>query len=157
MHEDKKLKKAVFLISVILFILSLTQKSFCTTSECSDSIMVLLLGWGAIFSDAAGMAWYANPLLFVAWFMLNKNLKLSMALSAVAGLLSLSFLMFDYITDNEGGQEHMIISHNAGYWLWMLSCLTMLVGTFVLMYRYNLKHVAYSGQRWSQQRKEDYM
>ncbi|MBG9376420.1 hypothetical protein I5907_09260 [Panacibacter sp. DH6] len=157
MNEDSKLKKAVLITSITLFVLSLTQKSFCTTSECSDSIMVLLLGWGAIFSDAAGMAWYANPLLFAAWWLLKPNLRLSMTFSAFAGLLSLSFLIFDNITDNEGGQAHRIVSHNAGYWLWLSGCLVMLAGTFVLMFRYNMRHVETSAERWSQKRKEDYM
>ena len=149
MQEDKKLKKIFIIISALLFLLSLTQKCYCTTTQCGDSIMVFLLGWGALLSGGAGIPWLANPLLIGAWFMLNRNLKASMFLSVFAMLLSLSFLLFDSIIDNEGGQAHQIISYKAGYWLWSSSCFCMLIGTFTLMLRYNTRKAAAIPSRWS--------
>ena len=137
--DDKKLKKYIFIASISLFIISLTQKCYCTTSECGDSIMAFLLGWAALLSGGAGISWLANPLLFASWIMLRKNLKLSMFLSVAAALLSLSFLLFDTVIANEAGQKHQIIAYKLGYWLWMGSNLVMLLGTFVLMLRHNTR------------------
>src|SRR5262245_49861927 len=127
MQEDKKLKKIFLIISISLFIISLTQKCYCTSSQCGDSIMLFLLGWGALISGGAGIALLANPLLISSWILLNKNLKLAMFLSVFATLLSLSFLFFGSIIDNEGGQAHQIISYKPGYWLWTLSNVSMLI------------------------------
>lgn len=149
MQEDKKLKKIFLIISVALFIFSLTQKCYCTTTQCGDSIMVFLLGWSALISGGAGIAWLANPLLILAWIMLNKNLKFAMVLSVFAMLLSLSFLLFDSIVDNEGGGAHQITSYKAGYWLWVASNITMLIATFTLMLKYNTRKAAAIPGRWS--------
>lgn len=139
MMEDEKLKKYFQRISILLFILSLTQKCYCTTTTCSDSIMVFLLGWAAIISGGAGICWVANPLLYVSWMLLKKNLKASMFLAMGATLTSLAFLLFGSISDNEGGVQHQIISYKAGYWLWTGSAICMLIGTFTLMLRHNTR------------------
>lgn len=101
--------------------------------------MVFLLGWFAMIKGGAGISWLANPLLFAAWIKLKKNLKASMFLSMFAALISLSFLLFDSIIDNENGQEKEIISYRAGYWLWVTSGVVMLVGTYTLMLRHNTR------------------
>ena len=135
--EDKKLKKIILLSSIVLFVLSLTQKCFCTTTQCSDSVMVFLLGWAALFSGAAGLSWLANPLLIAAWLLLKKNLKISMFMSVLAFLLSLFFLLIDSVVDNENGGSHQVIAYKPGYWLWVMSSTCMLLGTFILMLRNN--------------------
>ena len=135
--EDKKLNKIILLSSIILFVLSLTQKCFCTTTQCSDSVMVFLLGWAALFSGAAGLSWLANPLLIAAWLLLRKNLKVSMFMSVFAFLLSLFFLLIDSVVDNENGGSHQVIAYKPGYWLWLLSSTCMLFGTFILMLKNN--------------------
>ncbi|MBK6640332.1 MAG: hypothetical protein IPG39_03425 [Bacteroidetes bacterium] len=140
MNEDEKISKKVIIVSIILFVLSLTQECYCTTSNCSDSIMVFLLGWAAIFSTGAGLCWFANPLLLMSWIFLKKNLKLAMFLSVASFLLALFFLVFDSIIDNENGGSHQIVSYKAGYWLWVASHAVMLIGTFVLMYRSNVRN-----------------
>jgi glycerol-3-phosphate acyltransferase PlsY len=145
--EDKKLERGILLGSVILFLLSLTQKCYCTTAECADSIMAFLLGWAALFSGGAGLTWLANPLLFAAWLTLNKKLKTSMLLSVFAALISLSFLLFDAVLDNESNQMHPVISYRPGYWLWTASALVMLAGTFVLMFRHNTRIARMWNQR----------
>ena len=103
--------------------------------------MSFLLGWAAMFSGA-GFAWIANPILFISWFTLKKNLKTSMFSSVFATLISLSFLLFDSIIDNEGGGRHQIKSYELGYWAWVASSIVMLLGTFILMLRYNTRKAA---------------
>ena len=135
--DDKKLQKIILLSSIFLFVLSLTQKCFCTTTQCSDSAMVFLLGWAAVFSGAAGLSWLANPLLIAAWLLLKKNLKMSMFSRVFAFLLSLFFLLIDTVVDNENGGSHQVIAYKSGYWLWVMSSTCMLLGTFILMLRNN--------------------
>ena len=132
MNEDKKLKRVILLISVILLLTSLTQKCYCTTANCGDSIMVFLLGWFAVFKGGAGISWLANPLLLSSWLVLKTNLKLALVLSLLATMFSLFFLVFDSILANETGQYQQIISREAGYWLWLLSCASMFAGSLVL-------------------------
>ncbi len=139
MNEGSKLKNIFLRISIALFVTSLTQKCYCTTSTCSDSIMVFLLGWFAMISGGAGISWVANPLVIFAWMKLKKNLKLSMFLSVFAMLMSLSFLLFGSIVDNENNQQNPIISYCAGYWLWLSSTVVMVIGTFSLMLRHNTR------------------
>ena len=99
-------------------------------------------GWAGLFSGGAAISWMANPLLLASWLLLGKKLKAAMFLSIFATLLSLSFLLFDGIVDNEGGQPHKIISYKAGYWLWAGSCICMMVGTYALMLRHNTRRRA---------------
>ena len=131
------MKKTILIISSVLFVLSLTQKCYCTVAQCSDSIMVFLLGWFAVLTSFAGISWLANPLLFAAWLMLRKNLKASMILSMLATLFALSFLLVDSIAANENGQSQQIVSHQLGYWLWLLSCTSTLLGTFIIKLKQN--------------------
>ena len=94
--------------------------------------MVFLLGWFAVLTGGAGISWIANPLLLISWFFLKKKLKVSLFLSLFATLFALSFLLFDTILANEAGHYQQIISRKAGYWLWLLSSVSMLGGTFIL-------------------------
>ncbi len=139
-NKDGMIKKRMLQLSMAFFVFSLSQKSYCTTTSCSDSVMVFLLGWAAIFTTGAGICWLANPLLFAGWMLLKRNVKLAMFLSVISTLLSLLFLTFSSIVDNEGGISHPIISYKAGYWLWLASHLSLLICTFILMYRSNVRN-----------------
>jgi hypothetical protein len=138
--EDIKTKKYISALSIILFLVSLTQKCYCTTSQCGDSILAFALGWAGMFSGGAALAWLANPLLFLSWRMLKKKLQAAMFLSVFATLLALSFLLFDHVIDNEAGHHHKIVSYKAGYWFWVSSSAVMLLGTFFLKLKENTRN-----------------
>jgi len=106
--------------------------------------MVFLLSWAAMFSGG-GFAWLANPFLFIAWFTLRMNLSIAMFSSVFAMLISLSFLLLDSIVDNENGGRHQIVSYEPGYWLWAASSIVMLLGTFILMLRFNTRKLIQQG------------
>lgn len=137
--EDQTIKRVVLLTSLLLFLISLTQQCYCTPADCGDSLIVLLLGWAALLSGGAGIAWLANPLLVASWILLRKNCKAAMFLSVAATLFSLSFLLFDSVIANEAGHKQPIISYKSGYWLWASSNLSMLIGSFYLMLRHNTR------------------
>lgn len=133
MNDVNKLKRITRIISCVIFLFSITQKCYCTVTQCADSALVFLLGWFAIFSGGAGISWLANPLLIIAWILVKKNVKATVILSALATLLALSFLLFDNIIANEGGNYQQIIAYKTGYWLWISSCIIMLAGSFIVL------------------------
>lgn len=119
-----------------LLLLSLTQKAYCTTTTCSDSIMVFLLGSiGFIFGGAA-LCWLANPLLIASWYFIKKT-KRSMFLSTGAFIISMLFLTSGSVLDNENGNYHPIVSYESGYWLWLCSCLITMIGNFAIQLHIN--------------------
>jgi Cu2+-exporting ATPase len=91
--------------------------------------MVENLAW------ATGYNAIAMPL--AAGVLYGSGILLSPAMGAV--LMSLSFLLFDSVLDNENNQAKEIISYKAGYLLWVASTVVMLIGTYLLMLRYNTR------------------
>ena len=127
------------LISIGLFIISLSQKCYCTPSHCSYSIMAFLLGLAGMASSAAAFSWLANPLLIISWILQKRNPRGSMLLTMFAFLFTLSFLLFDSVLANENGQQQAITSYKPGYWFWVCSAGIMMLGGFVQVYRLNIE------------------
>ena len=142
--NDQRIMKVVLTASMLCFALSLTQKCYCTTTSCSDSFMVFILGWAAVFSGGAGLTWLANPLLFASWFFLKRKLEISMFLGSFAFLVTLFFLLFGSVADNVGGTTHQVVSYKPGYWLWVTSSACMWLGTSILKFRKNTRKVKFS-------------
>lgn|SRR6185437_10054690 len=130
------LRKTILFISIGLFVISLSQKCFCTTYSCGDSIAVFFSGFFGFFLSFTNLIWLANPLLILSWIIINRNNKLSVVMSFLAALFALSFLFFPKIIDNENGNVSQIISYKIGYWLWLASCWVMFLGNFFI-YRYS--------------------
>lgn len=155
---NKIIANVTTITALVLFIYSLTQKSFCT-GECGDSFMTLLIGWMGVLLDVGHLAnaltdfasgegfslrypigaaftWLANPAMFLSlMFIKEKNSKAALFFAALSALLALSFLLFTFIADNEGGVYNKITGYKAGYWLWVSSTLTVLIGSAVLTIR----------------------
>ncbi len=135
--NKKHLKLLILVLSLSLFIASLTQKCYCTSNSCGDSLAALLVGIFGVFTGGAGLTWLANPLLFAAWIFWKEDLRFSLWASTVATAVSLSFLSFDTIMVDEAGHYSKIISYQAGYWLWVSSSMTMLLGNlFIRLKKY---------------------
>lgn len=127
--------KITYAIGILFYTISLTQEGFCTVSRCGDNwnglTMVALGAIGGILS-MAGMVWYANPLLWAAWWFLKKDAKKAFYFSIAAAVLSLAFLFSDEIADQKPGKLSYITEYKAGYWLWVASIVCTLVGSLVL-------------------------
>ncbi|WP_073553053.1 hypothetical protein [Elizabethkingia meningoseptica] len=126
-----KAVKIILIISIGLFVLSLTQTAVFMNKGGDDNYMLsiacLLLGWAEVFEG--GIAWLANPLLFISWILfLIKQTRITAFISLAALLLSLSYLSASTITIDEGGNKADIISYGAGYYLWVLSSLSLFIG-----------------------------
>ncbi len=129
--------KTVYAIGVLLYIISLTQEGFCTVSRCGNNwnglTMVALGAIGGILS-VAGMVWYANPLLWAAWWFLKKDTKKAVYFSLAASLLSLSFLLCNEIADQRPGKLSYITEYKAGYWFWMATMICTFTGSGILLF-----------------------
>lgn len=123
--------KLVLAISLGLLIISFTQDCYCTEGRCAESLAIFFSGALGFFMSWAGLSWLANPFLVTSWIAFSKNPGSSLITSLLASLLALSFLFFKEIMDNEGGYASSIISYKLGYWLWLSSCLTMLIGNVI--------------------------
>ncbi len=75
-------------ISCGIFLISLTQTSYCTESSCGDSIACLISGSIGFILGGAALTWLANPLLFISWFIIYKNPDLSLNTSIACRIIS---------------------------------------------------------------------
>lgn len=127
-----KSKSIYFLIiSIILFLISLSQRAYCTNNDCGElgsGLAVLFSGIFGFFLCGACMTWIANPLLLVAWITFYTAKRISLVLNSLAVMIGLSFLMFDEIIATEAGHYRKITGYALGYWLWLLSMVTLLLG-----------------------------
>jgi hypothetical protein len=132
--KNKKQKMILFL-SVGIYIISLTQKSYCTiggTCEYFSGLLNLIFGWFGVFKlHFPAFPWLANPLLFLSWFLFNKEPKKSLVLNVIVFVLMLSFLFVNEIIVNDGSTYSIVNFYGLGYWLWVLSSFIMLIGNFI--------------------------
>ena len=131
----KTKKQKIFLfLSIGVFIISLTQKSYCSSyGLCNNyGFLSLFFGWIGVFMlHIPAFTWLANPLLLGSWVFFRKNSKTSFILSIIAFSLMLSFLLVDEIISNEAGTKSKVVFYGLGYWLWLFSSFIMLIGNFI--------------------------
>lgn len=130
--ERPKLTSAVLVVGIGLFFISLLPSAFCTDKGCRLSYEAFLLGWFPMLAGGAGISWLANPLLFISWIRLDKNRRLAWLFAFLAVLSSLSFLSLDRLVENEAGHYGLILSVEAGYWLWVSSCVVTFAGAVAI-------------------------
>lgn len=118
-------KRLMLYISLLLFLLSLTQPAFYIDKKEYDawasSIGLVVFGWAGALAGGAGLAWLANPFIFVSWILFKKKIILAALFSIIASGFAISFLFFDKVLTDEGGGFSNITAYKAGYWLWLLS------------------------------------
>jgi hypothetical protein len=136
--SNRTIRILVLVVSIGIFIASLTQKCYCTTEFCGDSSAVFLSGVLGFYLSWAGLAWLANPFLITSWIVIYRNPKLSLRASILATIFALSFLFFKNVMDNEGGVPVPIVSYLLGYWLWLASSFVMLAGNLILYFKNRL-------------------
>ncbi len=128
--------RITLVMSMALYLAALTQECYCTSQVCGGhwaGVSILALGAIGGIMSLAGLTWYANPLLWVAWSLLNKQPKKAMIFSFIATITSAGFMLFNEITDITPGRSAFITEYRIGYWLWLASMVTMAAGS-VLVY-----------------------
>ena len=152
---EKNITKLTIVIAIILFIVSLTQTAYCT-NDCKSSFMVLLVGLLGMLTEIGAIAsfimdnlkghsssisneigatftWLANPIILFSLFIFNRNKRKSLVPSIISTLLILLFMAFEKVVNNEAGHYSKITELKLGYWLWLLSSLTILIGSLTIL------------------------
>jgi uncharacterized membrane protein len=132
-------RKKLLIFSVGIFLLSLTQKTYCTNDDCGEfwsGFLLLIFGWLGAFVGGAGVCWIANPLLILSWIFINKKIKTSIILSGISTTFTIAFLFFNEIMIDEAGNYGEITGYKLGYWLWNSSALLTFIGSIMIL----LKH-----------------
>ncbi|MBT2621969.1 hypothetical protein [Chryseobacterium sp. ISL-6] len=127
-----KRSQIVIIVSLAIFIISLTQTAVYTKGNEMHAFACFLLGWMDLFGE--GVAWLANPLFFIAlFFLLLKQVKISTVFSFLAICMSLYYLSAESITVDEAGHKSPIVSYGLGYYLWIASGLSLFIGNLILL------------------------
>lgn len=130
-----KKQKIILYTSVAIYIISLTQKSYCTVGgncEYFSGLLNLIFGWFGVFKlHLPAFTWLANPLLFVSWLLYKKKQKASLILSGTSLILMVSFLFVNQIIVNDGSTTSIVNFYGLGYWLWLFSSFIMLIGNYI--------------------------
>jgi hypothetical protein len=97
------------------------------------AIIVALLVFGTLMPGSLGLAaWLANPVIAIAWlFYLANHRRTSLILATIALVLTLSFLFVGEVPFGLKNGDVPIVSHGAGFWLWVASPAVLAVGICV--------------------------
>ncbi len=68
----------------------------------------LLIGWLTMLTGGAAVTWLANPFLIIAWVLLTKNKKSAWFFGLLASVISISFIKFQVVIENEAGHYNPI-------------------------------------------------
>ena len=133
----EKLRKRVFLLSLLIFLIALSQPAFYIDrvdyDGWSSPIGLILVGWLPILAgEGSAIAWLANPLIIVSWVSLFKMEKISFWTSLASIAFALSFLFVDEIMSSEAPTYSKVTEIKLGYWLWVSSMVTFSLGALYL-------------------------
>jgi hypothetical protein len=118
----------IFLVSIALFITSLflVPYQISVPKDPTIGLFLLLFGWLGPLDGI--FAWYANPLLFLAWNNFRRGKTVAALQKAVgSAVLASTFLFHKTILIDEGGGGATIVSRDLGYWLWLASPIALLL------------------------------
>jgi len=114
-------------LSLTLYVISLTQNTFCVSSGCDK-----WLGWGVLLNGwiepaairqvgpFVALAWLANPCVGVTWVCaFTGNRFLAMIFGSAGFLFGIAFLLGRYVLVSASGAGYRITGYAAGYWIWI--------------------------------------
>lgn len=133
-NKLNKIKTYVIVLSLTVFIISLTQTAVVYKDfdgqKIHSSISLLFMGGLAILGGGLmeWLTWLANPLYFLAIIFLYKSDKTCKKVSIAATILALSFSTWKEILAAENGRAATIEHLDSGYWLWVLSLAILYTG-----------------------------
>jgi hypothetical protein len=94
-------------------------------------ISLLFLGWLGLI--AGSVAWFANPLLFIANYSLRQHrVRMALSVSVLACAVALSTPTLSTVWIDGTGNTASVVGYGFGFYLWIGSCLVTCIGTLVL-------------------------
>jgi hypothetical protein len=125
--------KAVVILAIAIYVGSLTQRAFYVDNPHvwnDPAIFPLVIGWLGIFQGV--VAWYANPLLFVAWVLFFIGMRrLATAFLVGAFVLAVSFLSVKSLQASDAPTYTDVTGYGAGYFLWLASIFVSAIGALM--------------------------
>lgn len=132
-RTTEKTRKIIWVASLIMFGAALFCPTFSTNagdSHIGGGLVNLGLGWmGAIFAGGTYVAWFANPVFFIAIFTNKSAPILSFFLSIMALAIAYKMLNGGTVLLNEAGHKGYITKLDIGYWLWTSSMILMIIAS----------------------------
>lgn len=129
-----KIKISTIIVSITVFIISLTQDFVSTNSIENETVSSLdyFIRGSSAFLGGGLLEWiitFVNPLCVISIILLIKRNRYAMVTSTIAFLLALSFTTLNEPLETETGNQ-IILSFEPGFYLWLLSILILTFGTF---------------------------
>ncbi|PXV68808.1 hypothetical protein CLV62_10172 [Dysgonomonas alginatilytica] len=142
--RNDKTKLCIILLSLIVFIASLTQTAFTYDDydgvKTHSSISLLIMG-GIVVVGGGLLEWFiwlANPLYLFGLFYFYTNNRKCIYFLVSASILSLSFTTWNEILAAENGRLATIKSLELGYWLWVISILVSTIAIAIFKIRHKV-------------------
>jgi len=116
------------LLSIILFLVSLTQDSFYIDRQGGPEAyapgwFLLLFGWSPVIRGVVPWPWLANPAVALTWPLMcfRGGRIVGLLLATLALGLALCFLGLEKFPTDANGGHLRITGYGLGYWLWVTS------------------------------------
>jgi len=128
-NAGRRWQISLTVLSIALFSAALTQPAFFfgqTAASSGPASRLLLEGWRGV--PHGYFEWLANPVLLASWIMAFGGRHRGSVATAVLSLaLMLAFLYRQMLQLPGGRPDTAIVSHGAGFWLWVGSALAMVI------------------------------
>jgi hypothetical protein len=137
-------RTGLLLLSVALFLLSLSQTAFCLdptgrqghpAHECYYGWVPLVWGIFALHTSWANLTWLANPAVILAWLIVLARRRIAsvvLGVIAVAAAAAFPFASDVSVYTASALQPASLLSVELGYWLWLASTAAALAAAFML-------------------------
>lgn len=142
-----KTSRQLLLLSIALYALSL---SLPTVGRDSPGWLILLIGGFTVLATPANASWFANPVLYAAWFAacIDKR-RATMILGGLALAIGAAFMLFKgRVLTDESGIPKPIGHLYAGYWFWLLSMAVACLAPIGDLPRNSDTHRSLSGRKY---------
>jgi len=129
------LLKIILVLSLILFLISLTQPAFFIDRKedpnaYSNGFVLFLLGWMSFLGGAfiPFVIWLANPFFFLSIYFTIRKKSVGCITALSSTCLAIVFSQLTTVMTSESGSSSMITGFGLGFKLWLSSFVVLTIG-----------------------------